>query len=201
MRNFTKNRQKQEDEDATFARAIQEEEEARAQYPDQYPDQNPSSPTSRMENGPGNPTRERHSRNGLIPTFAVCDGVVIMPIRAFGNFYHMACFKCIGYHDQISKNERFAYTQSEDGKKYPLYKQCYAELYGLKGTVCQSAMEADANGRGNYLVAKSTSKEVFIVKVNRVHIISLFHHIYWCEVIYNFIQSIDRLILQLSFVV
>ena len=79
--------------------------------------------------------------------------------------------------------------------KYPLYKQCYAELYGLKGTVCQSAMEADANGRGYYLVAKSTSKEVFIVKVNRAHIISLFHHIYWCEVKYNFIQSIDKLIL------
>ena len=37
MRNFIKNRQKQEDEDATFARAIQEEEEARAQYPDQNP--------------------------------------------------------------------------------------------------------------------------------------------------------------------
>lgn len=129
---------------------------------------------TRIHHGPGNPTRERHSRNGLIPTFAVCDGVVIMPISALGNFYH---------------------TQSEDGKKYPLYKQCYAELYGLKCTVCQSAMEADANGRGNYLVAKSTSKEVFIVKVNRVHIISLFHHIYWCEVIYNFIQSIDRLIL------
>ena len=124
MRNFYRNRQKQKDEDATFARAIQEEEEARAQYPDQ----NPSSPTSRMENGPGNPTRERHSRNGLIPACAVCDGVAIMLISALGNFYLTACFKCIGCHDQISKNERFAYTQSEDGNKHPLYKQCYAEL-------------------------------------------------------------------------
>ena len=147
MRNFIMNRQKQEDEDATFARAIQEEEEARAQYSDQ----NPSSPTSRLKNGPGNPTRERHSRNGLIPTCAVCDGVVIMPISALGNFYHTACFKCIGCHDHISKNERFAYTQGEGGKKYPLHKQCYAELYGLKCTVCQSAMEADASGRVSYM--------------------------------------------------
>ena len=149
MMSFMRRRKKQEDEDAALARTIQEEEEARTYS---HSGDNPSSPasSSRFDTGPSNP-RERRGGNGLIPRCAVCDRVVITPISALGNLYHAECFKCIGCHDNIRENERFAYTQGEDDKKYPLHRKCYAELYGLKCTVCQSAMEADASGRVSYI--------------------------------------------------
>jgi hypothetical protein len=148
---FTR-RKKQEDEDAALARAIHEEEEqGRAHSGGQSLSPNPSSSTPSSTNRTPNHTGDRSGGRSLIPRCAICHGMVIVPISALGNVYHPECFKCIGCHTTIRENERFAYTQDDDGKKHPLHRQCYAELYGLKCTVCSAAMQNDANGRVSYM--------------------------------------------------
>ena len=152
LMSFTR-RKKQEDEDAALARAIHEEEEqGRAHSGGQSSSSNPSSPTPSFINRTPNHTGERRSGgHSLIPRCAICHSMVIVPISALGNLYHPECFKCIGCHATIRENERFAYTQGDDGRKHPLHRQCYAELYGLKCTVCSATMQSDANGRVSYM--------------------------------------------------
>jgi hypothetical protein len=142
-----KRRSDQQDKDAALARSMQEEEEKQF---------NSSSPrtrtrTRRHVGGPENYPGQRRGLGRLVPTCAVCNQMVLMPFTAFGNSYHAECFKCMGCHGNIGPNERFACTEEgEDGRKHPLHRQCYAEIYGLKCTVCHQIMQGDSSGRVTY---------------------------------------------------
>ncbi len=141
-RNSSRQNSDQEDKDAALARALHEEEQKQMS-----PLTVPASPHGSF------PSQKRGfgGLGGLVPKCVVCNQVVLMPFSALGNLYHAECFKCMGCHGSIRPGERFAYIQGDDGIKHPLHRHCYAELYGLRCTVCHHSMEADASGRVSYM--------------------------------------------------
>lgn len=87
------------------------------------------------------------STTNNVPRCATCYGMVggLMPlVVTLGNVYHPECFKCIGCHGTIQDGESFASMLDTNGKRYPLHRQCYAELYGIKCTVCQETIDQGA---------------------------------------------------------
>jgi Protein of unknown function (DUF3633)./LIM domain. len=143
-----------QNEDAKLARALQEEENKKMDcYARTRHHNNQDTTGSWIGSYPG----QRRGQS-LVRKCATCNGIILLvPLVALGNFYHPDCFRCIGCHDTIQEGERFASMQSaQDGKRYPLHSQCYAELYGLKCTVCEETIESEENlqssgGRVSYL--------------------------------------------------
>lgn len=142
----------QEEEDERLAKAIQEAEgfdEPRGIIPQARRPQPQNTNNSRPSRLGG--IRDNHTINALVPRCAACDKIVTFPIYALGNLYHKECFRCMGCQQIIQPNESFAVKTDEDGKRHPFHKNCYAEIYGLKCSVCQCVIEGDSNGRVSYV--------------------------------------------------
>jgi len=160
FRNDDRTKKEQENKDAALARQMQEEEEkqfndARQQSQQQQRPQHAASDSPNLRSWLGGPEvypgrRRGGLFGGIVPTCAVCQQMVMMPISALGNQYHAECFRCMGCHEKININESFACAEGENGVKYPMHRQCYAELYGLVCTVCRQTMQADSSGRVSY---------------------------------------------------
>lgn len=86
----------------------------------------------------------------ILPKCSGCNQVAFSFINALGKKYHTECFRCVGCNEQIDPNVPFSYT-GEGEQKMPMHRDCYAELYGLKCSVCTSPITADDNGRISYV--------------------------------------------------
>jgi len=139
-------RKMQEVEDAKIAKAMQEEEKSSGLFRGSLNEQRPNDVGGRNGRGGAN----RNGTQSLIPICYVCNKIVTFPLTALGNLYHKECFKCMACHQVIQPNERFAVTE-DNGQKFPLHKACYADLYGLRCTVCKNTIESDSNGRISYV--------------------------------------------------
>ena len=152
-------RKRQEEEDAKMAKALQEEEEGLGStQPSGFMrmgrgsfSSNSSSSARRNGNSRISGISDNHTINALIPKCATCKKIVTFGINALGNLYHRECFRCMACHEVFNENESFAVATGEDGQSYPLHKQCYSEIYGLKCTVCRKTIEGDSNGRVSYV--------------------------------------------------
>ena len=151
-------RLQQEEEDAKLAKALQEAEELSEprgiflpQESRRSNNNNNNTNNTNSSRNKSSATRDHRTINSLVPRCATCDQIVTFPIYALGNIYHRECFKCMTCHGIIQPNESFA-VGAKDGREYPFHKECYAETFGMRCTVCQSIIRGDSNtGRVSYI--------------------------------------------------
>ncbi len=139
--NHIDERKRQEEEDAKLAKALQLEESFQVESNESGV---PASHSSRNQGG-------NTTNNSLIPRCVACNKIATFPLQALGNLYHQECFRCMACHGIIQPNERFAVSTGENGENFPLHKECYSDLYGLKCTVCRETIKGDSNGRVSYI--------------------------------------------------
>ena len=146
-------RKRQEEEDAKLAREIQEGESSSATSRTRRGVNQQRLPTTARSNNRNRLSgiHDHHTINALIPKCANCGKIVMNPVHAMGNLYHRECFRCMACHGVIEANERFAVTTGEDEQSHPLHRHCYADLYGLKCSVCRNTIHGDSNGRVSYI--------------------------------------------------
>jgi len=96
-------------------------------------------------------------RLNFIPTCDVCNKVTTKYVSALGKRYHPHCFRCTACHEVIDASEPFAFIGEYE--KQPLHRKCYAELYGLKCSVCAKSLTPDALGRISYIKHPFFDKE------------------------------------------
>ncbi len=65
--------------------------------------------------------------------------------------YHPECFKCVGCNLTIDQNAPFAFMCDERSNKHPLHRQCYAELYGVKCSVCRKSIPVGRDGKVSFV--------------------------------------------------
>lgn len=133
---------KQYEDDEALARAIYEEE-IRCLH----------STTASNYDYPGNRAhlntapRDKMSSLSIIPRCFICNKIVLLPFLALGNVYHAKCFKCMGCHDVIHPNEPFTVVLGDDGRQYPMHRNCHSELYGYKCSVCLKTITSESDGK------------------------------------------------------
>lgn len=73
--------------------------------------------------------------------------------------YHPECFKCVGCNLIIDQNAQFAFTCDDRSNKHPLHRQCYAELYGVKCSVCRKSIPVGPDGKVSFVKHPFFDKE------------------------------------------
>ena len=82
---------------------------------------------------------------------SVCQKPTTTFLVALGKKYHLECFKCVGCNLVIDQNVPFAFMSDEHSDKHPLHRQCYAELYGVKCSVCRKSIPAGPDGKISFV--------------------------------------------------
>lgn len=91
-------------------------------------------------------------RNGsMVPRCVVCGKMTIFYLKTLGCVFHPDCFRCIACHEVIDPSEPFAFSVGENGEKFPLHRDCYAELFGIKCVVCKGPIPTDASGKMSFV--------------------------------------------------
>ena len=100
-----------------------------------------------------NPTRKRNAINPSHSPIVcdVCGEVAMHFLVALGKKFHLECFTCMGCCAPIKPSEPFAYSVNEDGEKFPLHRECHAELFGIKCTVCKETIPYGDDGTITYM--------------------------------------------------
>mmetsp|Transcript_13460 Transcript_13460/g.19012 ORF Transcript_13460/g.19012 Transcript_13460/m.19012 type:complete len:757 (+) Transcript_13460:75-2345(+) len=83
-------------------------------------------------------------------TCTACGKPATSFLVALGKKYHQDCFKCMACHEKIDSHGAFAYIK-EGEKEIPLHRTCYAELYGVKCTVCKESIPAGPDGKVSFV--------------------------------------------------
>ena len=97
------------------------------------------------------------STNNFLPKCDGCGRVAMTFISALGKKFHASCFRCAGCHEVIDPSEPFAFIGEYE--KQPLHRGCYAELYGIKCSVCTTPLSPDEQGRISYIKHPFFDKE------------------------------------------
>ena len=95
--------------------------------------------------------------NTILPKCDGCGRVTMTFISALGKKFHASCFRCAGCHEVIDPTEPFAFIGEQE--KQPLHRGCYAELYGIKCSVCTTPLSPDEQGRISYVKHPFFDKE------------------------------------------
>jgi hypothetical protein len=72
-------------------------------------------------------------------------------IVALGKRYHVGCFRCVACHKAIDQSDQFAFSTDVDGVKHPHHRKCYAEMFGIKCSVCRQQIPANHDGTVSFV--------------------------------------------------
>jgi hypothetical protein len=81
---------------------------------------------------------------------AACNRPVQKPVNALDQKYHNDCFRCVACHTIIDPTQPFAFIENHN-EKQPMHRGCYAEIFGIKCSVCSKSIPAGPDGNVSFV--------------------------------------------------
>lgn len=110
---------------------------------------------------PATPSLPRNTQRSVC---VVCSKTTGTFLSALDQKFHPECFRCVACRGLIDPNGQFKFSEGDSGRKQPYHIKCYAEVFGIKCSVCRHAIPASNKGAVAFVKHPFFDKELMCIK-------------------------------------